>query len=370
MTAVHLEAETGLEIANLGIYPGAIVKIRRDQYSLFEIKRMAEQTKEINISPSFQRHNVWKSHQKSELIESILMNIPIPVIYVFENEVGLKQIVDGKQRISTIIEFMNNKFKLAKLKMLPQFDGKYFSDLEPLYKNKIERYQLFFYVIEPPTPERVKYDIFDRVNRGGTTLNSQEMRNALYQGKSTILLDELSKKDEFKKAIGKGIDSKRMRDQYVILRFISFYFLRNKLFKFNYQSNMEDFLAFAMKFINNLDDDKINEIKNFFAKAMENSFEILGEDGFRFSDKKGKKRPINMLLFEALAFLFANLDLKVKNLKNNELNLLRETIEAIKYNFDLSGKFKGNIDSSVNVEYRFSEVEKIIEEINAKTNTY
>jgi hypothetical protein len=366
MIKEYLEAETGLEISELGIYPGATVKIRRDQYSLFEIKRMAEETKEINISPSFQRHNVWKPLQKSELIESILMNIPIPVIYVFENEVGLKQIVDGKQRINSIIDFMNNKFNLLNLKMLPQFNKKYFNDLEPLYRNKIERYQLFFYVIEPPTPERVKYDIFDRVNRGGTTLNSQEMRNALYQGKSTILFDELSQKNEFKKATGNAIDSTRMRDQYVILRFLSFYFLRKKIFSFNYQSNMEDFLAFSMNFINNLDNDRINEIKDVFVRAMAHSFEILGEDGFRFSNEKGKKRPVNMPLFEALSFLFANIDLN----KYTEKKLLKNRIESLKDNFDMSGKFKGNIDSSVNVEYRFSEVEKVIEAINAKTNTY
>lgn len=85
--------------------------------------------------------------------------------------------MDGLQRISAIVRYLDNVFFLDNLKMLPQFNKKRFKDLDPLYQSKIERYQVSVYVIEPPTPERVKYDIFDRVNRGGTRLNSQEMRH-------------------------------------------------------------------------------------------------------------------------------------------------------------------------------------------------
>lgn len=85
-----------------------------------------------------------------------------------------------------------------------------------------EDYQLSFYIIQPPTPERVKYDIFDRVNRGGTRLTNQEMRNALYKGRSTVMLRELAVSSEFLKATGRGISSRRMKDQYIILRSIAF----------------------------------------------------------------------------------------------------------------------------------------------------
>jgi len=150
-------------------------------------------------------------------------------------------VVDGRQRIHAIVRYLDDEYSLDNLKMLPRFNTKRFSDLEPLYQSKIERYQIPVYVIEPPTPERVKYDIFDRVNRGGTPLNNQEMRNALYSGQSTRLLRELSKSVEFQRATGGGIKSKRMRDQYIILRFIAFYLWRKREFDFHYKSNPDDF---------------------------------------------------------------------------------------------------------------------------------
>ena len=104
VTDDSLESETGLEPHSEEIYPDAIIKVSRDQYSTFEIKRMIEETKELILAPEFQRNSVWKIEQKRELIESLLMGIPIPVIYVFENEQGIKQMVDGRQRTSAIID--------------------------------------------------------------------------------------------------------------------------------------------------------------------------------------------------------------------------------------------------------------------------
>jgi hypothetical protein len=114
---------------------------------------MVEETEELVLAPDFQRNSVWKTEQKHELIESLLMGIPIPVIYVFENEQGVKQMVDGRQRVGTIIDFMNGKFALNRLGLLHQF-------------------------------------------------NNQEMRNALYCGESTRLLQELSQLPSFLQATG------------------------------------------------------------------------------------------------------------------------------------------------------------------------
>jgi hypothetical protein len=133
----ELEAESGLEPDRGEVYPNATVKVSRDQYSTFEIKRMIEETQEILLAPGFQRGRVWKTEQKCELIESILMGIPIPVVYVFEDTAGIKQMVDGRQRISAIIDYMNGRFALKGLRMLPSFDGKRFKGLEPLYRSKL-----------------------------------------------------------------------------------------------------------------------------------------------------------------------------------------------------------------------------------------
>jgi hypothetical protein len=94
-----LEGEESLSPCAEDVYPDATVKISRDQYSIFEIRRMLKDTKELIIDPEFQRNAVWKIEQERELIESVLMGIPIPIIYVFEEKDGKKQVVDGRQRI-------------------------------------------------------------------------------------------------------------------------------------------------------------------------------------------------------------------------------------------------------------------------------
>lgn len=356
--ASTLEGEEGLTLASEDIYPDAVVKVSRDQYSAFELKRMVEETKELQLAPPFQRLDVWKLDQKRELIESVLMGIPIPVVYVFENEAGLKQMVDGRQRITALIDYMNDNFALSKLKMLPQFNSRKFSQLPPIYKSKLERYQVLVYVIEPPTPERVKYDIFDRVNRGGTQLNNQEMRNALYSGPATQLLKTLSKSPAFQQATGQSIESARMRDQYIILRFLAFYRLRRGLIEFDYKSNIDDLLAFVMRDLNGRPTAVLEELEITFVHSMERCHAVLGDDAFRFSMTNVHRRPVNMALFETLAYLFTLIDPT-----DYVLDSLRQRITHLKQTFDAEGLFKTNVDSTNRVEERFSAIETLAEEL-------
>lgn len=227
----RLESESGLDMDqndSLDIYPNAEVRIVREQYSILHVKRLCESRKELVIDPDFQRNAVWESRQKMELVESVLMGIPIPVMYLFEMRDGTKQVVDGRQRITALLDFLNNKFALKELNILRKLNGKFFKDLDLKLQGIFEDYQLFFYIIQPPTPERVKYDIFDRVNRGGTNLNSQEMRNALYRGMATDLIKEIAESKAFKKVTGHGISPKRMKDRYVALRAVALYFMSGK----------------------------------------------------------------------------------------------------------------------------------------------
>lgn len=369
-----IEEFEGEETLNAGstsddeqVYPLEKIRIEKGRMSLFEIKRRVERG-DIQLDPKFQRQSVWYSKQKSELIESILMGIPIPVFYFFESKDAKIQIVDGRQRISTAIDFMNDKFKLGKLKKLntnekdskDEYNGKKFSDLAILWQRKIEDYQIDTYIIQPPTPEKIKFDIFDRVNRGGTTLNNQEMRNALYQGNATKLLDELSELDIFKKATGHSIKSKRMKDKYIILRFIGFFLYRShNLGKIEYQGNIDEFLAQVMSFLNNLNvynEGLIANIRSAFKKSMSFAYENYRADIFRFKNLNGEnKRPINMALFESLAYLF------VLCCDKNKIPS-KESIEKLKSNFDNPDKFIKGVDSTANVKYRFDEVERFLEE--------
>ncbi|MDR1759422.1 MAG: DUF262 domain-containing protein [Fibrobacter sp.] len=344
-------------------YPFSQIKIDKDQFSLFELKRKFEDKnrQDILIDPDFQRNFVWSYVQKSELIESILMGIPLPVIYLFEQADGKKQVVDGRQRLTSIFSFMNNEFALTELKILNDESTKKFEKLNPLLQAKIEDYQIQAYLIKPPTPERIKFDIFDRVNRSGTQLNHQEMRNALHQGKSTRLIKELAETLEFKEATGNAITDKRMKGRYIIIRFLSFYMLQMgwlKEEKIEYKSDIDDFLSKTMMYINAMTDEYIQELRDTFLKAMKRSYRILGSDGFRFTKRtdEGNRRPINMALFEALTYLFTHDFIDSAKPEN-----LKTEIESLKTKFDNQG-FSQQVDSSTKVEERFAGVSRFVKE--------
>lgn len=357
------------------VYPNAEVRVTRAQYSTLHIKRLVEDRKELIIDPDFQRGNVWAKKQGAELVESILMGIPIPVMYLFEMRDGKKQVVDGRQRISAILDFLNDKLVLKDLKILPEYNDCKFSDLDAKMQGIFEDSQMYFYIIQPPTPERVKYDIFDRVNRGGTRLTNQEMRNALYRGKSTRLISELSKTEEFLRATGHGISPKRKKDNYVVLRTISFYLLYRKadvVLKQNgeaieYKSDIDDFLAKMMIFINEkASDELIADCRTMFLRAMNNSYRIMGEDAYRFvayEDESGKsrKRPINMPLFEMLAYIFSD------DCVTNNSQITRDAINKFKDTYDYHKMLMSNVDSSTNVSERFSTAKKLLEQIKHDT---
>lgn len=365
-----LEGEEGLDQSNdrelvdenseSESYPVKI-RIDRSQYSILHLKNLVVNRKQLIIDPEFQRggKGVWQPRQRCELIESILMGIPIPIMYLFESKDGKRQVVDGRQRISTIIDYLSNGFPLKDLRILKgeQYKNCYFKDLSPMDQGLIEDYQLLFYIIQPPTPERVKYDIFDRVNRGGTRLNNQEMRNALYQGKATKLLRDLALSTPFLEATENGISPDRMKDRYVILRLLSFFMLNNGWYQANggdvvYKSDLEDFLAKSMSFINNnLPEAKIDRLKQLFFQAMNCINNTIGHDAFRFrpkeTDNNCSRRPINMLLFEALGYIFMTAAEK-------KWDLSSVNFEIVKKQFDESTFFDGKNDSKKRVEERYN----------------
>ena len=363
-----LEGETSGNAGDVeSVYPNAEVRVEKAQYSTMHLKRLVEERKELVIDPDFQRNDVWSAKQSAELVESILMGIPIPTIYLFEMKNGTKQVVDGRQRISAILNFLNNKFCLKDLKILPQCNGKTFSDLDFKMQGIFEDYQLSFYIIQPPTPERVKYDIFDRVNRGGTRLTNQEMRNALYKGRSTVMLRELAVSLEFLKATGRGISSRRMKDQYIILRSIAFYLLKNKQEmvleengeNIDYKSDMDDFLAKTMIFLNEkASKNLLEDCKATFYEAMNNCYQTLGEDAFRFDSETGNRRPINMPLFEVLMFVFSD------NRLMQNVSYTKQEVEKFKRKVDHQQMFSGNVDSTINVNERYDMAEKLINQIS------
>ncbi len=314
----------------------ADIDIRDDPQSVFELMRKYDNGKLI-IDPDFQRNVVWQLKQKSQFIESVILNFPLPPWYVNQTKDGKYIIVDGLQRTTALHEFVNDEFDLTGLEALTQLNGYNFSELKELpgdYQTRIEDKKLIIYIIKPSVPVKVVYDIFNRVNTQGTQLKRQEVRNCIYSGKSTNLLKELSEQEYFQKAIDNGVSSKRMRDREVILRYLTF-----KIFSYkeDYQGDLNDFVENAMRKINLMSDENINQLKQDFERVMKKTFDFFGNKNFRLPSGTNRGK-INIAIFESVSHFFSInsdefLEQNKETIIENFNNLLEneEYLDSIKY---------------------------------------
>ena len=369
------QLSTSNHSVNERIYPMKSVKVEKGFYTSYELKRKYDKKPSLVILDSdFQREDVWGIQQQRELIESILMGLPLPIFYFNQDKQGRLIVIDGRQRLNAIFSFMNNEFALDKLKILDDFNKKKFSDLDGVYQSKIEDYQLMAHVIQAMTPDRVKFDIFDRVNRAGTQLNKQEIRNALYQGQSTVLLNELSKTVEFNEATENYfLKDKRMKNRYLLLRFIAFYlYYNNELYKNNnvseglyqYASDIDDFLGLTMDYLNAAPIEKINEIKTITIETLKKISFYLGENAFRLidinSDGSMKRYPININIFETIMYAMTLLPSKRYDL----IIPIKNKVDALKNDLEFRNSLNNHRDSDIKVADRYSMIKKLVGEIN------
>lgn len=330
-----------------GLYPydptQADIDIREYPQTIFELLRKYDNGRLI-IDPDFQRNVVWKSDQKSKFIESVILNFPLPPWYLNQTKEGKLIIVDGLQRTTALHEFVKNEFKLSGLEALTRLNGCTFSELKELpgdYQTRIEDKKLNIYLIKPSVPVKVVYDIFNRINTGGTQLERQEVRNCIFSGKSTKLLKQLSEKEYFRKAIDNGVSPERMKDREVILRYLAF-----KLFDYekDYQGDMSDFVEKAMKKINLMDDGEIEILENDFERVMNLTFEFFGPKNFRLPSGQNRGR-INIAIFESVCYFFSArsdefLQSHKKSIQDNFIKLLENPayFDAIKYSTSSKSK--------------------------------
>ena len=205
-----------------------------------------------------------------------------------------------------------------------------FEDLLTVYQTRIEDFQIQAHVIMPPTPDRIKFDIFDRVNRGGTILNKQEIRNALYQGNATAFLNRIVETQAFRLATGNAfLREKRMKDKYIVRRFISLYLYKHNYYKnddgelYIYKNDIDELLGKGMESLNSMPDNKLKNLEDMIIKALLSSVAILGGDAFRLVNE-GKRGPINMNIFESIMF-----DIRVKLATKHILHLSHLSIDII-----------------------------------------
>ena len=183
-------------------------------------------------------------------------------------------VVDGLQRLSTFKRFFDNELKL-KLKDRPELDGKRFRELAPKLQNRIEDCNLILYIIDSQVPERARLDIFERVN-GGVALTRQQMRNCLFMGDATRFLRDEARAELFLDATGRSLDSRTMRDREFVNRFCAFQTIDIK----EYKGDMDDFLAMALKGMNN-GSVALESLSSQLRTTLGNNLYLFGKHAFR-----------------------------------------------------------------------------------------
>lgn len=281
--------------------------------------------KEIDLDTEFQRkRSLWNDTVKSQLIESLMIQLPIPPMYFDARDANKWKIIDGLQRLCTLNEFLlEKKWRLTNLEYLPDYNNCSMDDLPRIYQRRIEEGQLAFYLILPETPEEVKYSLFKRINTPGLKLESQEIRHALFQGKATKLLKELAETELFRKATGNDVPSSRMQDREMVLRYLALHYLGPNEYK---NCSIDEYLNKAMVFLNEQDDNFIQQCKDLYFESLECVYRIFGRYSFRRISKIKEQdiKPINTALFEGWVNGISKLNSRERVLLIQKRNIVKK----------------------------------------------
>jgi hypothetical protein len=233
---------------------------------------------QLELQPTYQREYVWKLRPElpSRLIESLLLEIPIPPIYFGKITGGRLEIIDGQQRLTTMINFISNKFRLQKLQRMASLNGKSFKDLPDEHQTKIMDASIRSVVIDAGSNSDLRYEVFERLNRGSMVLNEQELRNCVYRGPFNDLLRELELDSYWRKIRGAPEPEPRFVEREIILRFFAFI---NRL-PF-YAGNLKRFLNDYMASYAPTNVDQIKAQANIFRLTVQNIYTVFGANSAR-----------------------------------------------------------------------------------------
>ena len=279
---------------------------------------------EINMNTDFQRKSgLWTKIQKSQLIESLLLRIPIPAFY-FDG--GIKDnwlIIDGLQRITALKEFVvDGTLELSGLEFFHDLEGMKYAELPRTFIRRIKETNIVAYIVKGGTPANVKYNIFKRINTGGLELKPQEIRHALYQGNATDLCKRFAKFPEFQMATTYSIRDDRMMDQEFVLRFLAVcYYGIDK-----YEGISDNYLNGAMEYLNSPESADQSAMEEQFKRVMAAAKSIMGKYAFRKLGEDKIRRPINKAIYEAWCR-------SLYGLENVQIALLEQRRDRVYHDF-------------------------------------
>ena len=272
--------------------------LQSSDFSLQGLREMVE-SDTIDLSPKYQRRERWDIARQSELIESFLLNIPVPPIYLSEENYGVYSIIDGKQRITAVSDYLNNSFQLRGLTSFPQINGCRFRGLPDELRNAL-RIRPFLRVITllKQSEPKLKYEVFLRLNRGGIRLNNQEIRNVAFRGHLNDAIYDASDNEFLKRSLKiTGPKSKayqQMQDAEMVLRFLT---LRENWQEFSgsFSRSMDQFMLRNSEIRKN----DASDFVGVFSAAISRVEKLWGDRAFQRWDGKQWRQQALAGLYDA-----------------------------------------------------------------------
>lgn len=296
------------------------VKTQNIEYDLETlVKKIKRGT--IKLDPDYQRRHRWSRETSSRLIESLILNIPIPLIYLSQDvdvdeddsdDNARYSVIDGQQRLTAITQYLSGDFALSDLQTLKELDGSSYKDLPPFLIRRLEERTIKCLRIDSTVDAQVKYDIFERLNSGSIKLEPQELRNALYGGPFNDLLKRLATDTNFRTLLHINLDNpinnsrvKKMEDAELVLRFFA---LGNNNYK-TFKGGFKTFLDTEMEKLSLLDSEQLSGLERTFLRTMEITRHFFGDSAFaKFRCEDGvfiEMSNFNAAVYDALSHAVA-----------------------------------------------------------------
>lgn len=324
------------------------------------------------LQPEFQRQYVWDRKKASRLIESVLLRVPLPIIYLSEQPDGKEYVIDGQQRLTSLFSFVDGKFpsgesfKLIGLTAFEELNKKSFSELPTELQDRIQDYTLRTVTLLKQSDAHLKFEIFERLNTGSEPLNDMELRNCVFRGRYNELIKEFATESDFRALLGIRAADKRMRDVELVLRFASFYHATY----LKYTSPMKRFFNHDMEHYQNLSKDDAEKIRAAFKNALQNIRSLLGaQHAFKRYYPGDARNPsghweptkFNASLYDVLMGVLWDKD---RNQVMAALDSLREGwIDLMANNADFREAIERSTSSQEMVKRRFDLTRNLVESI-------
>lgn len=326
-------------------------------FSIREFSSM-QQDGDLDLQPNYQRKYVATPAIASRLIESVLMDVPIPVIYLAEEKDSSYSVIDGQQRLTSFLSFLNghfpdgNEFKLTGLKVYKELNKKTFKELSKEQQTKIRTTTLHTIIIKKESNEDIKFEIFERLNTGSIKLNEDEIRNTVYRGNYINLLAELENDKTFHELIQNDNAKKRMLYRSMILRF----FALSEKTHLNYKPSMKQFCNKELRDNRDLNQEKQQEYRERFAHCVDLVKTVFGHNAFkRYQlDKNGNGsygKNLNMSLFDIQMCGFVNYS-KNEILRNAD-NIREAMLDLMTTNNDFNDSIEKSTSDKKVLQNRF-----------------